>query len=81
MGNNQILEELKSLEESSSFISKNFLRLQRDFGNKFIAVNKSSILANAESFEGILKEVKERKINQSEIVVQFIPQVGQIILY
>jgi len=81
MENEQILEQFKSFDEDSNFISKNFTELQKKFGDKFIVVTKSSVLANAESFDKILKKIKEKKLDKGEIVVQFIPREGQIILY
>jgi hypothetical protein len=81
MTDQKLLQEFRSLEAGSMFISENFLTLQKDFGNQFIVVNDSSVLDSAESFQEILKKLEERKINHSEIIIQFIPKVGQIILY
>jgi hypothetical protein len=81
MQNQEILREFASLEESSSFISKNFLSLQKKYGNKFIAVKGPSLLVVAGSFQEVLKELKEKKVDNREVIVQFIPEVGQIILY
>lgn len=81
MQDQEILEEFKLLEESSSFISENFLALQKKYGNKFIAIKDSSVLVSAESFNGLIEEIGAKGIKIEEVIVQFIPALGQIILY
>jgi hypothetical protein len=74
-----ILQQFDTLEEGSKFISKNFQTLQKNFGDKFIAIQGSKILSNSTSFEELLKNLKNLKLN--EIIIQFIPLKGEIILY
>ncbi len=77
----ELLREFNIAETGSKFISKNFRDLQKRFGNKFIAIRENKVLSNAESFENILNKVNDLKIQQNEIIIQFIPAKGEIILY
>ena len=81
MENGLLLKDFKTLEESSSFLSKNFTSLQKKFADKFIVVKGTSVLSSSDSFEEIEGELNKKKINPEEVVVQFIPREGQIILY
>jgi heme oxygenase len=80
--NQELLEEFEVIETGSKFISKNFQHLQKEFGDKFIAIKENEILSNARSFEEVLKKVNALKeIPQNKIIIQFIPAKGEIILY
>jgi len=81
MTEQEILREFKIFETGSSFIAKNFEILQKKFGGNFIAIKETNVLAIASSFQEVLKQVSSIKVNQTEVIIQFIPAEGEIILY
>ena len=81
MAEQEILREFRIFETGSSFIAKNFDSLQKKFGGKFVAIKETNVLASANSFQEVLKQVSSIKVNQTEVIIQFIPAEGEIILY
>ncbi len=81
MENGQILDEFRNFEESSSFVSKNFKLLQEQYPGKYIAVSDSRVLASADSFESLISEVNKVGKNLKDVIVEFIPSKGLIVLY
>ncbi len=77
----EILNEFKALEAGSAFISKNFKNLQKQYPNRFIAVEDSHMIAEAPSFEEISERLKEKNKELNKVIIEFIPQKGEIILY
>ncbi|MDD5012411.1 MAG: hypothetical protein PHQ66_02070 [Candidatus Nanoarchaeia archaeon] len=74
-----ILQKFDTFENGSKFISENFQNLQKNYGDKFIAVKEDKILFNSDSFETLLEKLKKFQLN--DIIIQFIPVKGEIILY
>jgi hypothetical protein len=77
----QIIQEFKSLEISSSFISKNFSKLQKEYGDKYIAVKEEEVIANAKTFEDLVAEINKQGLHIQEVLIDYIPKEGVIILY
>lgn len=77
----EILREFRIFETGSSFIAKNFEILQKKFGGRFVAIKETDVLASAESFQEVIKQVSSINVNQNEVIIQFIPAEGEIILY
>jgi len=81
MTEQEILKEFRIFETGSSFIAKNFEILQEKFGGKFVAVKENNVLASANLFQEVLKQVNSINVDQTEVIIQFIPAEGEIILY
>ena len=77
----QILEKFNDLEIGSSFISKNYSKLQKEYGDRYIAVRGSEVIASAESFEELIKIINDQGLHIQEVIIEFIPSEGVIILY
>lgn len=73
--------EFKILETGSSFISKNAQEFSEKYPKKFVAVFDSELIAVDDNFDNILIKIKERHIDPSMVLVEYIPPKGQIILY
>ena len=81
MESEQILSEFEILEENSNFVSKSFKTLQREYPGKYIAVEDGKVLVSADSFEGLYKKIVEMGKSLREVMVEFIPKEGIIVLY
>ncbi len=77
----QALDEFKVLENGSAFISKNFKSLQKEYPDMFIAVEDSGILAISSSFVVVVVKLNEKGKEPSKVIIEYIPQKGEIILY
>lgn len=81
MADEEILQKLNAFEIGSKFISTNFQNLQKNYGNRFVAVKENKILSSSDTFEGLLKEVNPEEVHKENMIIQFIPAKGEIILY
>jgi hypothetical protein len=77
----QMLQEFKVLETGSSFLAKNFKILQKDYPEKYLAIDGNKIIADSSSFEEIIEKVKKMNLKLNEVLIEFIPSAGQVILY
>ena len=81
MESQQILREFKTLETGSAFLSNKFLDLQNRYGDQFIAIKESKVVAHAPSFDQVKDKIQEQKLGIKELIIEFIPAKGKIILY
>ncbi|MDO8509247.1 MAG: DUF5678 domain-containing protein [Nanoarchaeota archaeon] len=81
MSNDMILEEFKSLEAGSSFISAKIAEFSHKYQRKFIAVKEDELIEVGDNFEEVLKKVKEKGFNPSSVLIEYIPGKEEIILY
>ena len=77
----QILKEFNTLEVNSKFMSNNFREIRKKYGGAFVAILGGKIIASAVSFQEIMETLKDNKINLLEVIIQFVPKEGEIILY
>ncbi|MEK6889435.1 MAG: DUF5678 domain-containing protein [Nanoarchaeota archaeon] len=77
----EVLQEFKILENGSSFITKNFAKLQIQYPNKFIAVENNSIIASNQKVEDLISSLNSMGKELGKILIEYIPEKGIIILY
>ncbi|MEI6731281.1 MAG: DUF5678 domain-containing protein [archaeon] len=77
----QVLQEFNVLETGSSFLSKNFATLRKDYADRYVALEGNKILANASSFEELVKLIHSMGKRLSDVLIEFIPSKGQIVVY
>ncbi|MEK6927983.1 MAG: DUF5678 domain-containing protein [Nanoarchaeota archaeon] len=81
MENSEVLQEFKALEIGSSFITKNFRILQEMYPNQFIAIEDGKVLVNNSNVEELITSLRSINREPSQILIEFIPQKGIIVLY
>ncbi len=79
MTEQQLLNEFKSMEEDSSFISEKSVEFGQKYAKKFIAVKDKQVVAIGEDFEKVIEEVKQKGLDPSLVLVQYIPTKDEII--
>lgn len=67
--------------ENFKWIQKNFKELEKGYEGKFIAVKNEEIIAFASTRDALNKELQKKKIDISEVFIDFIPRKGHIILF
>jgi len=81
MENSTVLEEFKTLENGSLFISSNFRKLQEQFADQYIAIEDNKVLANSLSFDKLTKELLSKNKQLNNVIIEFVPRKGIIVLY
>jgi hypothetical protein len=81
MENSTVLEEFKTLENGSLFISSNFRKLQEQFADQYIAIEDNKVLANSSSFDKLTKELLSKNKQLNNVIIEFVPRKGIIVLY
>jgi len=81
MTEQQILSEFKALESGSSFISEKIVEFGQKYPRHFIAVKEDKLLAVGESFEEVLFDIKKMEIDPGSVLIEYIPDKEEIILY
>ena len=61
------------------WLNQNLLQIRKDFNNQFIAINGKRIVANAATLDAVMAELKKKRIDLSNTIVQRISTVRQIL--
>jgi len=75
------LQLIKKMEKNGKLIREDYDSLQKQYANKFIAINEGKIIEYNQNVEELKKTLENKKINLTTILVQFIPEKGVEILY
>ena len=81
MTGQQLLNEFKVLETGSSFISEKIGEFAQKYPQQFIAVKDNQLIAIGKSFEEVMIKVKEKNIELSLVLIEYIPGKEEIIFY
>ena len=81
MTQQELIQEFNELEADSSFISKKMAEFSQKYAKKFVAVKDQQVIAIGDDFENVLNEIKEKGIDPSRVLIEYIPAKGEIILY
>lgn len=81
MEQDQIIEEFRILDAGSSFITKKAKELGEKYPKRFIAVREDQLIAVDDSFDGIMKKIREKNMDPSSVLVEYIPGKDEIIFY
>jgi len=63
------------------FTSEKSLEFSQKYAKKFLVIKDQRIIAIGDNFENVLNEVKEKGIDASRVLIEYIPDKGEIILY
>ena len=81
MEEQELIQEFNELEADSNFISERSLELSQKYARKFLAIKDKRIIAIGDNFENVLNEIKEKGIDASRVLIEYIPDKSEIILY
>ena len=81
MTEQELIKEFDELEIDSRFISNNSSEFSQKYARKFVAIKDKKIIAVGDNFENVLNEIKEKGIDASRVLIEYIPDKGEIILY
>jgi hypothetical protein len=63
---------LRGFERSAQVLSSNHPRLIDEYGNKWIAISDSMVVAHGTSLDKVLRKVDRQKLPRSDVIVRFI---------
>jgi len=81
MTEQQLIMEFNELEADSKFISEKSLEFSQKYARKFLVIKDQRIIAIGDNFENVLTEIKDKGIDTSRVLIEYIPDKGEIILY
>ena len=71
---------LKAAEKNLDFFNQHFKEFEIKYPNKFVAVSGAKIVAIEKNPDSIFKKLDEKKINRSNVLVEFMPLAGSILV-
>ena len=77
----ELIQEFNELEVDSNFISEKSLEFSQKYARKFVAIKDKKIIAIGDNFENVLNDIKKKGIDPSRVLIEYIPDKGEIILY
>lgn len=72
------LELLNVTEENIEWLNNNYEKIQEEFAGKIIAIKDKKIVASATTSELILKELENKGIDESDVLIEVIPPKNEI---
>lgn len=81
MAEQQLLNEFKVLETGSNFISEKIGEFSQKYPQQFVAVKDNQLIAIGQSFEEVMIKVKEKNLEPSLVLIEYIPGKEEIIFY
>ena len=74
------IELLNESEENLEWFQSNFSEIGKKFLNRFIAIKDKEIVADSDNLDNLLKLLKERKIDDSETLIEAITSKKSIVV-
>lgn len=74
------LQIMKSAEKNLNFLNENFKEIETKYPNKFIAISGAQIVAFGNTPDSVIEEVEKKRISKSDLLIEFIPVVGSILM-
>jgi len=72
------VQELIEFRNDVEWFKTNFLKLQKDFPNTFVAVKDKAIITHNKDFKMVLATVEDKGINTASILIEFVTKTGTI---
>ena len=77
MEETQIME---AAERNLNFLNENFKEIEMKYPDKFIAISGAQIVAFGSTPEFIIGEIEEKKIDRADLLIEFIPVAGSVLV-
>ena len=75
MNQSLILDTLNKTEGNLDYLKENYNIFKEKYNNKFIAIKDKKIIAVESNIKKLIKDLKEKGENLSEIVIEFISKI------
>ena len=71
---------LEKFESNGIWLNEHYDEIYRKYRNEFVAVKDRRIIAHNSDFEDLLKELKAKRIDLREVLVEYISEKGYEII-
>ena len=71
---------LEKFESNGMWLNEHYDEIYRKYRNEFVAVKDRRIIAHNSDFEDLLKELKAKRIDLREVLVEYISEKGYEII-
>jgi len=75
------LQLIRKMEKSNKLVSKDYDKLQSEYGNEFIALDNGEIIGHNQKIEVLRKDLEDRRTELTTVMIEYIPKKGIAILY
>ena len=73
----QIFEEA---EKNQRFLDERFKELETKYPNQFVAISGSALVGAGETPDAVFEVLKEKGLDNSKVLIEFIPLAGSILV-
>ena len=63
-----------------NWFKENYIALKTEYEGEFVAIKNQEIVAHAPTTEILMTKIKERKIDESEVLIEYIPPRNMIVI-
>lgn len=81
MGKREALLLFDRMEKNSRLVREGYEGLQKQYGDSYIAIDDGKVIASRSSLDSLRGYLRQKKVELTTVVVQYIPKKGTIILY
>jgi len=70
----------KNAEKNLTFFNIHFKEFEMKYPNQFVAISGANLVATGETPDSVLKEISEKRIDKSNLLIEFIPLPGSVLV-
>ena len=67
-------------EKNLEFFNEHFNEFEIKYPNKFVAISGANLVAMGETPDAIFEKIDEQDIDRSDVLIEFIPLAGSILI-
>jgi hypothetical protein len=79
MGDADVVRLLQAGYSNLSWYEENLDSIKQEFDNRFIAISQCSVVASAKSVEEMMRELKKKNINASDVLIEHVSKIKSIL--
>ena len=70
------LEKLNHFENNIQWMKKHYSEIQEKHSNNYVAINDDKIITVNKNFNELLKDITQKKLNPSIVLIEFVNEKG-----
>ena len=78
----EVLEDFAEMQRNGLWFNENHTILQREYPNKLVAIHNGSVLAAAETLDGLIAKLKKTDAPPlTRVLIRYLPDEKTILIY
>jgi len=78
--NKSDFQELLNVQKDAEYLKKSYDSLKKNYENQYIAIKDGKVVAHNKSIDIILKLLKNKKINPSNVLIEFLHPTDMVLI-